>query len=305
MSASDPTEPADDRPAPRFGARSSGVAAYLGMAVTELTDGTEPLALLRGPFAAPRHITDADGRTPTGVLAALVDSIGGLSSGIACVPDWIVTTNLTLRRSPAALSGPTGTGPLQLDTEVLRRGRSAVVTRTAVTTGDGTDVATGWMTAAVLTPTGGPPAIARPVRPVVLEPITDPAFSADPHGFFGLRAGDRPGVVALDVIERIRNPWGILHGGAMTVLADVAAVSAVAGRTALEPTPGLVTSDLIAHYLSPGRVGPVVATATVIGPRLREHLVRVTVRDHGADDRLLVEAVLTVRRVGDHTATVR
>lgn len=307
MSTTEPTEPTrqtdagepvDDRPAPRFGARSSGVAAYLGMAVTELTDGTEPLALLRGPFAAPGHITDADGRTPTGVMAALVDSIGGLSSGIACVPDWIVTTNLTLRRSPAALAGPSGTGPLQLDTEVLRRGRSAVVTRTVVTTAGGEVVATGWMTAAVLTPTGGPPAITRPVRPVTLEPIADPAFASDPHTFFGLRAGAEPGVVALDIIERIRNPWGILHGGAMTVLADVAAASAVAGTPALEPTPGLVTSDLIAHYLSPGRVGPVVATATVLGPRGREQLVRVTIRDHGADDRLLVEAVVTVRRAG-------
>src|SRR5690606_27819245 len=93
VSAAHPTDA--DRPTPRFGTRSSGVAAYLGMAVSELSDGTEPLALLRGPFLAPGHIADDDGRTPTGVLAALVGSIGGLASGIACVPDWIVTTNLT------------------------------------------------------------------------------------------------------------------------------------------------------------------------------------------------------------------
>lgn len=296
MSAIEPTDA--DRPTPRFGTRASGVAAYLGMAVTELSDGTQPLAVLRGPFPAPAHITDADGRTPTGVLAALVDSIGGLASGIACVPDWIVTTNLTLRRAPAALSGPTGTGPLQLDTEVLRRGRSAVVTRTAVSTPDGTAVATGWMTAAVLTPTGGPPVIERPVRPVTLAPVEDPAFTTTPPEFFSMRDGRAPGEVALDIVERIRNPWGILHGGAMTVLADTAARSAVAGTPALEPTPGLVTSDLITHYLSPGRVGPVVAAARVLGRRGHEHLVRVTVRDHGAADRLLVEAVVTVRHAG-------
>jgi len=296
VSAIEPTDA--DRPTPRFGTRASGVAAYLGMAVTELSDGTQPLAVLRGPFPAPAHITDADGRTPTGVLAALVDSIGGLASGIACVPDWIVTTNLTLRRAPAALSGPTGTGPLQLDTEVLRRGRSAVVTRTAVSTPDGTAVATGWMTAAVLTPTGGPPVIERPVRPVTLAPVEDPAFTTAPPEFFSMRDGRAPGEVALDIVERIRNPWGILHGGAMTVLADTAARSAVAGTPALEPTPGLVTSDLITHYLSPGRVGPVVAAARVLGRRGHEHLVRVTVRDHGAADRLLVEAVVTVRHAG-------
>ena len=178
-----------DRPAPRFGARASGVAAYLGMAVTELSDGTGPMALLRGPFDAPAHVVDADGRTPTGVLAALTDSIGGLASGIAAHPDWIVTTNLTLRRAPAALFGPVGTGPLMLDTEVLRRGRSAIVTRTAVTSTDGTAVATGWMTAAVLTPTGGPPELRRPIRPVEMEPIDDPAFAAPPSEFFALARG--------------------------------------------------------------------------------------------------------------------
>jgi acyl-coenzyme A thioesterase PaaI-like protein len=295
----DGVEPVDDRPKPDFGgSRRPGVAIYLGMAVSELGDGTEPLAVLQGPFDAPDHVTDAEGRTPTGVLAALVDSIGGLASGIASMPDWIVTTNLTLRRSPATLSGPSGTGPLVLDTEVLRRGRSAVVTRTAVSTAEGTPVATGWMTCAVLTPTGGPPPITRPVRPFPPEPVDDPAFALPPDGFFGLREGTGPGVVALDIIGRVRNPWGILHGGAMTVLSDVAARSAVAGTPALEPTPGLVTSDLITHYLSPGRVGPVVASAEVLGRRDREHLVRVIIRDHGADDRLLVESVVTVRHAG-------
>ena len=294
-----PAEPTDaDRPRPRFTTRTPGVAAYLAMAVSELSDGTEPFAVLRGPFAAPDHITDDDGRTPSGVLAALVDSIGGLASGIACLPDWIVTTNLTVRRAPAALAGPSGTGPLQFDTEVLRRGRSAVVTRTAVSTPDGTAVATGWMTAAVLTPTGGPPPVVRPVRPMVLPETDDPAFLTGPPEFFALREGRAPGEVALDLVERVRNPWGILHGGAMTVLTDTAARSLVAGTPALEPTPGLISSDLIVHYLSPGRVGPVVAAARLLGRRGREHLVRVTVRDHGADDRLLVEAVVTVRRSG-------
>jgi len=198
-----------------------------------------------------------------------------------------------------------GTGPLLLDTEVLRRGRSAIVTRTAVTSDDGTAVATGWMTAAVLTPTGGPPEIRRPIRPVEMEPVDDPAFAAPPSEFFALREGRAPGEVVLDLVERTRNPWGILHGGAMTVLADTAAKSAVAATPALDATPGLVTSDLIVHYLSPGRVGPIVASARVVGRLGPEHLVRVSVHDHGADDRPLVVAVVTVRRAPDHTAGVR
>jgi uncharacterized protein (TIGR00369 family) len=261
--------------------------------------------VLRGEFDAPAAIVDAEGRTPTGVLAALVDSIGGLSCGIAALPDWIVTTNLSLRRAPSALVGPTGTGPLRYDTETLRRGRSAVVSRTLVTAADGAHVATGWMTTAVLTPASGPPQVERPVRPLELPEPTDPAFRGTPAEFFGLRAGDRPGVVALDVADRVRNPWGILHGGSMAVLTDVAATSAVNGTPALEPTPGLVTSDLVVHYLSPGRVGPVVARAAVVGERRDEHLVRVSVVDHGADDRRLVLAMVTVRHTSPGGATVR
>ena len=91
----------------------------------------------------------------------------------------------------------------------------------------------------------------------------------------------------------------------MTVLADTAATSVAAGVPALEPTPDHASSDLIVHYLSPARVGPVVATAEMIGSHRHEHLVRVTVRDHGADDRLLVLAMVTVRRAERGRATVR
>ena len=299
-------EPTDgENPRPRFDRRAPGVAAYLGMAVTELSDGTGPAAVLRGPFAAPSHVVDANGRTPTGILAALVDSISGMASGIAALPGWIVTTNLNVRRAPASLFGPTGTGPLLLDTEVLRRGRSAIVTRTSVTAADdGAAVATGWMTAAVLAPNGGPPEITRPVRPVGFEPVDDPAFAADPDTFFALRDGHAPGEVALDLVDRTRNPWGILHG-AMTVLADTAARSAVAGTPALTPTPGMAVADLNVHYLSPGRVGPVRATARVIGTKGLEHLVRVSVVDHGAGDRPLVVALATVRQGPADAATVR
>jgi uncharacterized protein (TIGR00369 family) len=306
VSTTGPNDPPDDRPTPDFGQQGSGVAAYLRMSVSEVSDGTEPVALLEGRFDARADVVDAEGRTPTGVLGAMVDSIGGLSCGIASLPDWIVTTNLSVRRAPSSLAGPSGTGPLRFETETLRRGRSAVVSRTLVTADDdGTPVATGWMTTAVLTPAHGPPEVTRPVRPLDLPEATDPVFSRPPAEFFGLRAGARPGVVALDMADRVRNPWGILHGGSMAILVDVAATSAVAGVPALEPTMGLVTSDLVVHYLSPGRVGPVVAAAGVVGRRGDEQVVRVSVVDHGADDRPLVLAMVAVRRIGPHGATVR
>jgi acyl-coenzyme A thioesterase PaaI-like protein len=51
------------------------------------------------------------------------------------------------------------------------------------------------------------------------------------------------------------------------------------------------------HFLSPGRVGPIVAVGELVGSRGGDHLVRVSVRDRGADDRLLTLAALTVRTV--------
>jgi acyl-coenzyme A thioesterase PaaI-like protein len=261
-----------------------GVAVYLAMPIVEVGDGTEPLPHTRGTFTPTANLTDGDGRLGTGLLATLADSIGGLTSGLACLPDWIVTTNLTMRRAADALEDDRGTGPLTLDVRVLRRGRSAVVTRIDVVDDSNHAVATSWMTCAILTPANGPPAFVRPLR-ADRERSTDPAFDITPSEFFSLTSTETPGTVSLRVSDLLRNPWGILHGGSVAVIADAAARSLVAGEaTAI-------------HYLSPGRVGPVVATATSAGRRHDEHLVRVEIRDHGADDRLMSLAMATVRAV--------
>ena len=40
-----------------------------------------------------------------------------------------------------------------------------------------------------------------------------------PLEFFGIRPHG-PDAVALEITDRVRNPWGILHGGATAVLVD-------------------------------------------------------------------------------------
>jgi len=282
-----------------------GVAMYLAMPIVEIGDGTAPLPHTRGEFAVQDHLVDAEGRLGTGLLASITDSIGGMTSGLSCLPDWIVTTNLTLRRAPDALGGTRGTGPLTLDTRILRRGRSSVVGRTDVTDRDGHSVATSWMTCAVLTPAGGPPPFTRPVRLDHGDVPDDPIFRTTPEEFFSLGAGDRPGVAVLSVSDRLRNPWGILHGGSVAVVLDAAARSLVAGAPAPTATPGVIVTDLVIHYLSPGRVGPVHAVAEPIGTRGAEMTVRISVRDHGADDRLMALAIATVRTDSGLFATDR
>jgi len=274
-----------------------GVAQYLLMTIEEIGDGTATLPHTRGSFPGAPNTLDNDGRLGTDLLTCIVDSIGGMTSGLASLPDWIVTTNLMLRRAPDAVEGDRGTGPLTLDTHVLRRGRSSVVTRIDTVDGAGHAVATAWMSCAVLTPANGPPPFTRPVRPFDRAVPDEPIFAAAPETFFNLSPGERPGVVHLAVEPRLRNPWGILHGGATAVVLDAAARNLILDERSAGATPEVMMTDLAVHYLSPGRVGPMIATAQSQGHRGPDHLVRVEVRDHGADDRLMALAQTTVRRL--------
>jgi acyl-coenzyme A thioesterase PaaI-like protein len=280
-------------------AMGMAMALYLPTLMEERPDPADPdgVPLLDASFPAPAHVLDGHGRVSTGVLATLVDNVGGMVNGLGALPDWIVTTNLTLRR-PAAAPGAVvePDGELELAARVLRRGRTSVVSEVQVTRQDGSAVATAWMTSAILTPEMGPPPVPRPLRRRAVPVIDEPPYRGGTQEFFALEVGDRPGEVRIDAPPRLRNPWGIVHGGALAVAADAAARHAVAHPTGIDADPdGLEVTDLVLHYLSPARVGPVVARAELVGDRGDDHLVRVEVRDHGADDRVVVLAIATVR----------
>jgi uncharacterized protein (TIGR00369 family) len=190
-----------------------------------------------------------------------------------------VSTNLMLRTVPRA-----HVGPLALDATILRAGRKAIVVQVEIRdTGEGgASIADGVLTSAVLEPEGGPPDFPRPMQlvpPESVEPILPllEFFEVGPH----------PDGVALPITDRVKNPWGILHGGATAVLVDAAGTHAIGD--------GSVASDVTLHFMRPGRVGPAVARPTVIGARPDGHVVRVEVVDAGADDRLMAVAVSTVR----------
>ena len=104
--------------------------------------------------------------------------------------------------------------------------------------------------------------------------------------------GAPAGVVELDVTDALRNPWGIVHGGVTASLVDVAAERAVAAPA--DHGSSVHTGDVSLHFLAPARVGPVRATATVMGERADGAVVLVTVHDTGRD-RVVARAVATVR----------
>lgn len=225
------------------------------------------------------HLANAAGGVRAGALLAMVDTVAGFLSGLSVLPRWIVTTNILL-----SVAEPAAPAPIRLEAAVLRRGRSAVVAEVTVTDGEARPVAEALVTSSIL----DPPAdmtldFERPVR---VEPEAGdgrPPFEV----FFPAEPAGR-NVVVMEVAERLRNPWNILHGGAVAALVDAAAIAA-AGTTA-RPA---VTTDVVLQYLRPVRVGPAEArTAVRRGPGGRR-LVEVEVSDAGAGGRRTAWAMAT------------
>ncbi len=254
-------------------------ARYLGLTMTEVGEPAPGTARVHGTVAASDHLRRPDGTIAMGALLGLADSVAGLCGGLAALPGWVVSTNLMLRAVAPAV-----TGPLELRTEVLRAGKKAVVTGVTIhdAGADGRLVADGALTSAVLQPADGPPVYDRPL---VLDMGSAGPDARPLPEFLAVEAVDAT-TVRIPVTDEVRNPWGILHGAATAALVDLAAQHATGAGT---------TSDAVLHFLRPGRVGPVTATTRAIGDRPDGVLVRVEIRDTGADDRLMAIAIATAR----------
>lgn len=255
------------------------VARYLGLTLQEVGTPREGGASVVGDAPAPAHLRAENGTIAMGALLALADSVAGLCGGLAALPGWVVSTNLMLRAVHLDVDGP-----LALRADVLRAGRNAVVTGVTIHDAGADDrlVADGALTSAILVPDGGPPVYERPMR-LEAPPLDAPTT---PHlsEFLGIRSRSDE-VLAIDVDDHLRNPWGIVHGGVTAALIDLAA---------RHTTGGSATTDTVLHFLAPGRVGPVTARVRPAGVRPDGTLVRVEVRDEGADDRLMAISVATV-----------
>jgi uncharacterized protein (TIGR00369 family) len=241
----------------------------VGAAGDELrVEGHAPVSdYLRGPSGGLR----------AGALLTMLDNVGGLCGGLAALPDgWVVSTNLSART--VALDH---VGPMRIDARVLRQGRTSVVTAVEIHDEGAGDalVVDGVLTSAILVPENGPPSWTRPLTLIAGDPLPEPVPSIP--GWLGAQAVDES-TIEMPLAESLRNPWGILHGGAVASFIDLAA----------EHVTGGVTTDVVPHFLAPNRVGPVRATTRPIGTRADGTVSRVEVRDHGAD-RVTALAVVT------------
>ncbi len=297
-----PEEPdgvADEPARPSVGEDASGrrgwteqpgrrVSSYFRLSRRELPVGPGGLVHLVGRAPIDRHHRSPAGGLATSGIVTHVDSIGGMACGLAVLPGWIVTSTLLVR-----VLRPGHSGPLEVDGRVVRVGRRSATADLRVRDegGGGTLVATAEVTCAVLDPGRLDLDLDRPV--VLDAPPEDPDGVA-PETFFCISPGD-DGSTELEIADHLRNPWGILDGGAVAALADAAATRAAAREAAAAEAPGpVVARDTEVHYLRPARVGPVVARATVLGERVDGWVVEVTLRDTGVGDRVVATAVLTV-----------
>jgi uncharacterized protein (TIGR00369 family) len=255
-----------------------GVARFIGIDLREI-EGTGA-AVVEGRAPAAAHLRGPHGGVRAGALITMLDSVGGLCGGLAALPEgWVVSTNLSARTVELA-----HIGPLRIDSRVLRQGRTSVLTAVEIRDEGARDalVLDGVLTSAILVPENGPP---EWNRPLVLEAGAPAAEGIlDLSEWLGSKPVDES-TIELELAESLRNPWGILHGGVVASLIDLAA----------EHTTGGITTDVVLHFLAPNRVGPVRAEARPIGSRADGTVLRVEVRDHGAD-RVTALAVVTARK---------
>jgi acyl-coenzyme A thioesterase PaaI-like protein len=240
----------------------------------DLRETDEAQVVGHAPVAA--HLQHPDGSMRMGALLTVFDYVGGLCAGLAALPDgWVVSTNLAAKRVREAR-----VGPLCIRAQVLRTGRNNVVTGVEIRDeGDGEAlIMDGVLTSSILVPENGPPKWERPLSISVGE-LDDTDVPAIPE-WLGLRP-IRHGV-EIDLADRFRNPWNILHGGVVAMLVDLA-TEHVTGRRA---------ADVVLHFVAPNRVGPVDATVQVLGRRSDGDVARVEIRDAGAS-RVTAIAVVT------------
>ena len=244
------------------------------------------------------HVTTADGSVRAGVLATLVDVVGGAIAARVLRPDWMATADLTVQ-----LTGPVAGPWVEARGSVLRRGRTTLVIEALVVAvdeegatvgGDGRPadpVAWASMTFAVLPARDPAPPVQMPDGLPSRWSFTGSGLQAPVYDVLGIEVVDAAaGRVSLPVRPYLHNSFGAVQGGVIGMLAEAAGAAAL-GAASGAHGPDPVVTDLQIAYLSLGRVGPVVSSARVLeadGDGRRAAVVEL--RDAGADDRLMTVA---------------
>jgi uncharacterized protein (TIGR00369 family) len=217
------------------------------------------------------QVANADGGVRAGVLATLVDVVGGAIAARALRPNWMATADLSLE-----LVGPVLGPYVEARGTLLRRGRTTLVVEAIVVgideqgnelvvDGRSADpVAWASMTFAVLPARdpapAGQPSVELPERWSFTGKGLDlPVLDALPVTVLDGPAGR----LSLPARPYLHNSFGAVQGGVVALLGEAAgaeALGAAQGRDAAD----MVVTDLQIAYLALGKVGPIVSSARVL-----------------------------------------
>jgi len=246
----------------------------LALTVEHRPDGTST-----GWMPVTPHIANPSGSPRAGVLAILVDVVGGGLAAIAARPDWIATADLTLHLTPHPV-----TGDVEAHGRVLRRGRTTVVIEVALRDGSGASLGIATMSFAVL------PRRAENLSVDQVDQVSRMTM-ATPDSGLATAFQDRiqltvvdagAGAIELPHSSYVLNSLGSIQGGIVAATVDAAALHAL--REALD-TP-VETVDLQITYLALAKVGPIRTRTHVLSTGDGFGTAHVEIVDTGADDRL-------------------
>ncbi len=245
------------------------------------------------------YVCGADGGARAGVLATLVDVVGGLLGVRILRPDWMATADLTLQLVRPAV-GPV----VEARAELVRRGRTTMVIEALVVNvdehgdevlgADGESAPAAWSTLTFAVLPGGNRTATEPL-PFDLPPT----MAISGHGLdrplvetLGMIVDDAAtGRVSLPVHPYLHNSIEAVQGGVMALLGEVAATEALGAATGRSGA-SMVVTDLQVAYLTLGRLGPIVSRTTVLdtgdvaGAGGTSGSAVVELIDSGAEDRL-------------------
>jgi uncharacterized protein (TIGR00369 family) len=222
-----------------------------------------------------------------GVIAMLVDILGGYLSVRAAYPDWVATADLSMHTIHRATSGIlTAVG------SVTRAGRTSFVIEVNIReernslTEHATPIGSAIMTFSKL-----------PRREDTLElnieenandlfrfALSDSRLTRHLLDKIDLKILDASkGILELQLTNYIRNSFSSLQGGMIAILADIAGQQVARAATGKL----LTTSDLTIHYLAPGKTGPFRTTTRLLRITDDTALTRIDITDMGVDNRLI------------------
>jgi uncharacterized protein (TIGR00369 family) len=240
--------------------------------------------VVRAPIV-PQICTDRGG-VHVGIVGTLVDVLGAFLAIRAIYPDWIATSGLSIYLTRPAISGT-----IVASGRVIRAGQSINVIDVDISEESSSSThPSSSIGCAILTFSRLP----RRKDTIEVEPdsVNGITFAVEGSGLsrryldeVGLHIlDDTAGIVEIKMTEYVRNSFGAIQGGIVSLLADIAGQCAARAATG-KP---LTTKDLTIHYLSQGKVGPFQTRARVLRETKDTVLTRVEVVDRGANDRLLM-----------------